>query len=229
MTKTELTVLIMEKDTSLKKTNLMKMHISDLEALASTYEETEQASSDLYEPVPVADDVTLDVAKVVVPLKTDGTIYDVAATTFDKHKKLVKGPRIDKAEFKKTAIQEIINTMASSDSSNLDEVTIEVINRLLENKTYFCPINDIEKLMLQTIPAMSEFQDESSIIEGKRFLQKVGELHGVPASTSRALMVSLCRKGFYEIKGVKSGQKQTTLLLMPRGVEYLKDILAQRV
>ena len=136
---------------------------------------------------------------------------------------MIKGPRMDKEEFKKTAIQKIIDTMADNGTSNVDEVANQVITQLLENKTYFCPINNVEKMMLQTIPTVNDFTGVDSIIDGKTFLQKVGETHGIKVSTTRALMVSLCKKGYYEIKGIKSGQRKSTIYLKERGIRYLEN------
>ena len=223
MTKSQLTTFIMGLSAEHKKTNLMKMHIADLEALAESLKNSEPTQTTLCEDEPLPHTPTPEIVESIPELESGCSVYDLASAAYDIHKKLVKGPRIDKDEFRHTAISKIIDALANCESSNADAVTVEVINNLLQNKTHFCPLNDTERLMLATIPVLDEFHGIDSAIDGKTFLQKVNELHGVATGTTRALMVSLCRKGFYEIKGVKSGQKRTTLHLMERGIQYLEN------
>jgi len=77
--------------------------------------------------------------------------------------------------------------------------------------------------MLATIPKLPDFKGVDSIITGKDFLAKVAELHDVAPGTSRALMVALKKKGYYQIFGKKSGQKKTTIKLLDKGIQYLAD------
>ena len=227
MTKIQLTTFIMAQTNEYKKTNLMKMHIADLEVLAQPFQSKEPLIESpqltLCEPLVFETIEQVESTEILSQEPAGSTIYTLVEETYDKHKKLVKGPRLDKEEFRTTAIAKIIDALATAESADVDHITIQVITTLLENKTYFCPINDVERLMLSTIPQMKEFHGMDSILEGKGFLEKVNELHGIAISTSRALMVSLCKKGFYEIKGKKSGQKHTTLHLKERGIKYLQQ------
>jgi len=84
-------------------------------------------------------------------------------------------------------------------------------------------VNEKEQLMLATIPKLPDFEGTMSVMDGKGFLAKVEEIHGIPQSTSRALMVSLMKKQYYEIIGKKSGQKKTTIKLQPKGIKYLAE------
>ena len=164
-------------------------------------------------------------SKIVEDGKANNRKYnDLVSAAYEDNKKMVRGPRIDKEEFRKVAIEKALGKLtATEDSATVREITVATMEEMLHNKTMFCPINDTERIMLETIPVLEDFSGVDSIMDGKSFLAKVKELHGVENATTRALMVSLCRKGFYRIIGIQSGQKHTTIQLQERGIRYLKE------
>lgn len=216
MTKPELVTLIMENTTEYKKTHLMEMHKADLERIAAAFApaEASAALSETEAPTHVA---TPDSGTTL----TQATQEAVEAV-YDEYQKMVKGSRMDKEEFRATAIEAAIARLDNGANPEIiRETVVSAIKELLEDKVAFCPINDNEKLMLATIPRLPDFTGLDSVLDGKGFLEKVQDLHGVSVATSRALMVSLMRKRFYQIIGKKSGQKKTTIKLQSRGIRYL--------
>lgn len=210
MTKAELTKVIMAHNTNYKKTNLLRMHIADLEKLAASYVATDHAAA--------------AVNAAAQRPEIDPSLYAQIGAAYDSNIKMVKGPRMDKAYFRQIAIEKATQALAGvTDLDTIETVVKATMEALLSNKTAFCPINETEALMLSTIPKLPDFETLESTMDGKGMLAKVAELHGVEAATTRALMVSLCRKGFYTIKGIKSGQKRTTIQLQERGIRYLID------
>lgn len=210
MTKQQLTDFIMSQTNQFKKTNLMHMHLADLEKVVDQFQKTFEKGA-IHEAGHEAASQMIELSHL-----------ETAEDAYENNRKLIKCSRIDTQQFRKMAVDKIASMIAHDSSAIPSDIAATVISTLLENKTRFYPINETEKLMLETIPMLSDFHGVDSAIDGKHFLQKVSELHGVPISTLKALMVSLCRKGFYEIKGIKSGQKRTTVHLQERGIQYLK-------
>jgi vacuolar-type H+-ATPase subunit C/Vma6 len=106
---------------------------------------------------------------------------------------------------------------AKNDEDAISELTVSLMRAMLENFASFCPMNDKERKMLETIPLLSDYENTESHVNGKNFLQKVKELHNIEISTSRALMVSLKKKQFIDI----GGGKKTFITLLERGIRYL--------
>lgn len=223
MTKAELTTLIMANTDNNKKSHLAKMHIADLENLAAPYMMDTEPRNTLHMIAGIAAYTrTSDSAEILSVGPIAPTLADAVAAVYDEHVKMVKGPRIDKAEFREVAIEKAAAQLHPEDMpATIREVTLSTMEKLLHNKTLFCPINHKERRMLATIPLLDDFTGIDSIMNGKEFLIKVRSIHNMEPSTTRALMVALCRKGFYSIKGVKSGQNHTTIQLRERGIRYL--------
>lgn len=227
MTKAELATLIMANTGQYKKTHLAKMHLADLETLAAPYMEATPASEDTASMgvETLAHAATPIGAETLPQAPAAPHIADAVAEVYDENAKMVRGPRLDKEEFRKVVIEKAVaQLLPGAAPATVRKVTLATMEELLQNKTAFCPINDTERLMLETIPLLDDFESIESVIDGKGFLAKVKEVHGIENSTTRALMVSLCRKGFYRIIGVKSGQKKTTIVLQERGIRYLEAL-----
>ncbi len=247
MTKIELTQAIMNSNAGVdyKKTNLMKMHIADLKELYQDLvapEETvppllagevyieqemfvpvlvmENAPEEVLEPIPTPVPVAVVEAKET-PVVAD--IHTQATEALTQALKSIKGLRMKKSDFKAEAQARIEGVLMAGDVDDVEQVVESVLSQMMENLTHLAPINEAERKMLETIPKTSEFQDCSSVLTSKALLSKVQELHGIPASTSRALMVSLRKKGFYDIKGKKSGEKVAKIHLLERGINFLNQ------
>jgi len=80
-----------------------------------------------------------------------------------------------------------------------------------------------EKALLDTIPTLPDFKGIESVIEGKLLLKAAAGLHDLPVKSGAPVFVSLKNKGYYTVKGKKSGQKKATFQLTEKGMQYLKD------
>lgn len=152
---------------------------------------------------------------------TDLTTEEIVAKAYDENCKKVKGPRIDKDEFKKTAIEKAIAALTGSElPAEIRAIVVQTIDTLLTDKSAFIPMNDTEKKMLATLPKMKDFAVDTAIV-GKDWLDMVETQHEIPVSSTRALIVSLKKKKYISVKGRNSGEKITKVQLTERGIRYL--------
>jgi len=157
---------------------------------------------------------------VTVPDETMLNVQHMILWAYDENAKLVKGRRVDKAEFRETVMEKVIAQIvdiSTADSATVTTLTISTINELIAEPVAFCPMNENEQKMLETIPLLSDYTDAESQVNGKAYLQKVKELHNIEITTSRALMVSLKRKKYITI----GGGRKTFIVLLERGIRHL--------
>lgn len=221
MTKPQLVAFIMEKTTEYKKTHLVEKYKDELEAIAATFM---QAAIELAKVSPA--DAEVCTARENAPTETTpnpavaSSAYEVILAAYEANKKSIKMRRIDKDEFKQTVLQVTAGRVATDGTTNTESITdltISVMGELATNLIVFCPMNDNERKMLETIPLLTDYENNESEVNGKNFLQKVKELHNIEVSTSRALMVSLKRKQFITI----GGGRKTFIVLSERGIKHL--------
>lgn len=77
----------------------------------------------------------------------------------------------------------------------------------LEYKKNIKNTNNIYYMHYRRI-VLNDFSGVNAVMDGKGFLKKVEEFHGVTVSTTKALMVSLMKKRFYRTIGKLKGQKK---------------------
>lgn len=154
-------------------------------------------------------------------LAAAAALLEIVERAYDDNAKMVKGRRMDKAEFRAVAIEAALSRLdAGADPSVVEKTVLDTMTELLTDKIAFCPMNDNERKMLETIPLLPDYSDVESQVNGMGFLQKVKELHNIEISTSRALMVSLKKKKYITI----GGGKKTFIVLLDRGVKYLSKV-----
>jgi len=208
MTKPALVAFIMENTTEYKKTHLMEKHKAELEIIAAAFQ-----------PLGNSEDGTS--AESSLP----NALAKAVEKVYEDNKKLVKGRRLDKDEFKTTVIEKVMDLLSSDTPaypSAVSDITISTMEQLIAEPATFCPINDNERKMLESIPLVPGYKGIESTVGGKEFLQKVKELHNIEIATSRALMVSLKRKKFISIGGGKNGGgAKTSITLLERGIRLL--------
>ena len=157
---------------------------------------------------------------VIVPDETVLNVQLMILSAYNENAKLVKGRRLDKTEFRETVMEKVIaqiTDITTVDSDTIAALTISTINELMAEPVAFCPMNENEQKMLETIPLLSDYTDAESQVNGKAYLQKVKELHNIEITTSRALMVSLKRKKYITI----GGGRKTFIILLERGIRHL--------
>lgn len=152
----------------------------------------------------------------------DPSVIQMVEAAYAENEKKVKGNRLDKDEFRKTAIEKTVAGLTGSETeAEIRAAVVQTITTLLTDKSAFIPINETEKTMLATLPIMDGFKGTDSAIVGKDWLDKVEAEHSIPSSSTRALIVSLKKKKYISVKGRNSGEKVTKVQLMERGIQYL--------
>lgn len=177
----------------------------------------ENAPSNLGEPSDIVSDY------LPAPVECADEVSAVILDVYEENKKIVKARRMDKNEFVETVVEKTTARVIAehvTDQEAIKTLTVTVMQDLLTDLVAFCPMNDNEKKMLETIPLLPDYQSVESQVNGKGFLQKVKELHNIEINTSRALMVSLKKKRYITI----GGGKKTFIILLERGVRYLSKI-----
>ena len=162
---------------------------------------------------------------VIMPEESLLNVKQMILSVYDENKKLVKGRRLDKTEFRETVVEKVlaqITDSAAVEAETVATLTLATINELIADPAAFCPMNDNELKMLKSIPLVQGYENIESTVGGKEFLQKVKELHNIEIATSRALMVSLKRKKLIAIGGGKNGGgEKTSITLLKRGIRHL--------
>jgi hypothetical protein len=197
MTKEELTELVMKKTHTYKKTNLMKMLKADLIEVAKLH---------LIEATPEASH-----------LAESETEQPEVITTPSEEQTTDEVPE----EFKAVEVKEIAETEKKSAKPTEKKTSKKSVSDKPEEKPIKERLNDTEKLMLQTIPQLPEFKNSTDSVLSKDLLAKMEELHKIPISTTRALLVSLKKKEYLTLRGKRTGLKQTTIWLGVNGLRFL--------
>lgn len=73
---------------------------------------------------------------------------------------LVKGRCLDKEEFRDTVVEKVtgqITSFPTADDEAIAALTVSTINELMAEPIAFCPMNENEKKMLETIPLLSDY------------------------------------------------------------------------
>lgn len=234
MTKPELVTLIMANTGEYKKTHLMEMYKVDLEKIAVAFHQPEvaenrTADAPALEGQGTTEDNQLaqndEIGTPTAPSPASA-LAKAIEKVYEDNEKLVKGRRLDKDEFKATVIEKVTAQMpldTPAYPSAVSDTTIATMQQLMAEPIAFCPINENERKMLESIPFVPGYEGVESTIDGKDLLQRVKELHNIEIATSRALMVSLKRKKLVAIGGGKNGGgTKTTITLLERGVRHLK-------
>jgi len=238
MTKTQLVTFIMENTMEFKKTHLVEKYKSELEEIAAKFQVAEidengtdgesapaaQPKVEIVQPSAEVENGTsapwLESESQPENEESSDPITKIILATYEENKKSVKARRIDKDEFKRAVVDTVTAKVAADGPDGEDTIkalTISIMSRLSQNLIAFCPMNDNERKMLETIPLLADYENPASEVNGKNFLQKVKELHNIEVSTSRALMVSLKRKQFITI----GGGRKTFIVLLERGKKHL--------
>ena len=160
-----------------------------------------------------------------LPPQTNETneVNEVILMAYEDNKKIAKIRRADKNEFRETVIEKVLEQVTAAgltEPKAIAELTISIIQTYASDLTTFCPMNNNERKMLETIPLMTEYENAGSKVTGKNFLQKVKELHNIEITASRALMVQLKRKKYIAIEG----SKEKYIVLLERGIKHLQKV-----